>query len=199
MNTFFAASLFGALCTASVASHAVEHCFDFSRMPVGTVYQVGDEYVDALLRVEMRDFFVDGVAVARAPGIKVVSIENTAQALGTAPEVHTYLMNARVIPNVPVRKVTMKIAQNVGEYDKTHFNIGVNGELRHIVGALTPLDNQLMGDTGGTARVRVTLTADPDPSDWHRGTLSLTAESGLIHKFGFGGQILNVDDVCLEW
>jgi hypothetical protein len=200
MKAFRTATLFSALCAASAASHAVEHCFDFSRMPVGTVYRLNDVYVDSLLEVHMRDFYWNGSPVKQGDA-NVVSVSNTSLALGGAPEIHTYLMNAQVVPNTPIRKVTMKIAQNVGVSGQSKVNLGVNGELREMAGLLSQADGKHMGMPGlDEVEVRVSLTPDGGTSYWHRGTLSMKAiGGGVIKRFTFGGQSLNVDDVCLEW
>lgn len=187
------------LAVMASSAHAVEHCYDFSLMPVGTVYRLGDVHVGNLLQVVMRDFFVDGVAVAQSDANRV-SVNNTALALGAAPEIHTYLLNAQIIPNAPVSKVTMQIAQNVGASGNAKANLGVNGELREFSGPLSLADGKKMGKPGmGEVEVSVSLTPDGGDSYWHRGTLTLTALSGLIEKVTIGAQGGNIDNACFEW
>ena len=199
MRTIRIASLLGALFATGAAS-AVEHCYDFSRMPVGTVYRLGDVHVDNYLEVIMSDFFVDSIAVQQGDANRV-SVGNTALAQGTAPEIHTYMLNARVRPYSSVSKVTMKVAQNVGQSGKGNVNLGVNGELRHMAGPLSAAHGKTMGEpSSGRVLVEVALTPDTaEGSYWHRGTVTLTATTGRIDVFTIGGQPLNLDEVCLVW
>jgi hypothetical protein len=200
---------FGALCAATLAlspALAVEHCYDFSRMPVGTVYRVGDIYEDDNLSVHMRDFYVGGVAVTpNNVDAPKVTVSNTALAQDASPEILTYLMNAQVIPRQPLRKVTMKVAQNVGHDGQARANLGVNGELREFVGSIAQADGKKMGDANrGRVQLEIDLVPDvstpENPSFWHRGTLTMTGVDGaLIDRFAFGGMSLAADRVCFEY
>lgn len=59
---------------------------------------------------------------------------------------------------------------------------------------------QRMGKPGmGEVEVSVSLTPDEGGSYWHRGTLALTALSGLIEKVTIGGQTVKIDNFCATW
>ena len=199
MRARFTIALLATLASAASQAQPIVHCYDFSRMPVGTTYRLGDVHVDNLLQVVLQHFYVGGVPVVQTDA-NHVSVSNTALAQGAAPEVQTYLLNAQITPNTPVREVTMQIAQNIGASGASKANLGVNGELREITGLLSQADGKRMGKPDmGEVEVRVSLTPDGGDSYWHRGNLRMTALSGAIDKLTIGMQPGAIDNVCLTW
>lgn len=171
---------------------AKRDCFDFSAMTPGTRYGIGDTVKAAHALITIRDYLGTG-APAESRG---VWIADTKLAGGTAPELRTYLMNAQVVPNKPVKKVTLNIAEASSGGAAPHANIEVNGEKHEVTGGLATINGKVIGKSpAGNAAITVNL-APATSGNWNVGTLELHATKGKIESFGFGGLQVFVDNVC---
>ena len=115
---------------------------------------------------------------------------------------------AQVVPQKPVREVTLKYAENPGHTGRHDINFGVNGQRRVWHGRLARLDGAVMGDRrhGGKVKVSVTANRAGNGSYWVRGTLKLQAlpdrpipgrQNGIAaFEIGEATQLF-VDEVCI--
>jgi hypothetical protein len=171
---------------------AKRDCFDFAAMTPGTKYELGDTVKAAHATITIRDYLGTGAP----PESRGVWITNTKLAGGTAPELRTYLMNAQVVPNAPVKKVTLNIAEASSGGAAPHANIEVNGEKHEVSGGLASLNGKVIGKSpAGSAAIVVNL-APAAVGNWNVGTLELHATKGKIESFSFGGLQVFLDNIC---
>lgn len=171
---------------------AKRDCFDFSAMTPGTRYELGDTVKAAHALITMRDYLGTGAP----PENRGAWITDTKIAGGTAPELRTYLMNAQVVPNKPVKKVTLNIAEASSGGAAPHANIEVNGEKHEVTGGLASVNGKVIGKSpAGNAAIVVNL-APATAGNWNVGTLELHATKGKIESFAFGGLQVFIDNVC---
>jgi hypothetical protein len=171
---------------------AKRDCFDLEAMTPGTKFELGDTVKAARATITIRDYLGSGAP----PETRGVWITNTRLAGGTAPELRTYLMNAQVVPNAPVKKVTLNIAEASSGGAAPHANIEVNGEKHEVTGGLASLNGRVIGKSpAGNAAIIVNL-APAAAGNWNVGTLELHATKGRIESFGFGGLQVFIDNVC---
>lgn len=177
---------------AKKGGKAKHDCFDFSLMTPGTKYNLGDTVKTEHALVTIRDYLGTGAP----PESRGVWITDTKLAGGAAPELRTYLMNAQVVPNAPVRKVRMNIAEASSGGAAPHANIEVNGEKHEVTGGLATLNGKVIGKSpAGAAEIFVDL-APAASGNWNVGTLELNAVKGRIESFAFGGLQVFFDNVC---
>ena len=177
---------------AAGSSTAERDCFDFSLLTPGTRYELGDTVQAAHATITIRDYLG-----SRAPAdSRGVWIANTRLAGGTAPELRTYLMNAQVMPDVPVREVTLNIAEASSGGAAPHANIEVNGDRYEVIGGLAGINGTVIGNSAaGNAAVFVNL-APAAVGNWNVGTLELHATKGTIESFAFGGLQVFLNNIC---
>jgi hypothetical protein len=105
-------------------------------------------------------------------------------------------MNAQVVPNKPVKRVTLDIAEASSGGAAPHANIEVNGEKHEVTGGLASINGKVIGKApAGSAAIVVNL-APSTGGNWNVGTLELHATKGKIESFAFGGLQVFVDNVC---
>jgi hypothetical protein len=173
---------------------AKRDCFDFSALTPGTRYALGDTVKAQHALITIRDYLGTGAP----PESRGVWITNTKLAGGTAPELRTYLMNAQVVPNKPVKKVTLNIAEASSGGAAPHANIEVNGEKHEVTGGLATINGKVIGKSpAGNAAIVVNL-APATAGNWNVGTLELHATKGKIESFAFGGLQVFIDNVCFS-
>jgi len=177
---------------AAGSSAAERDCFDFSSLKPGTKYELADTVKAAHATITIEDYLG-----TRAPAeSRGVWITNTRLAGGTTPELRTYLMNAQVMPDVPVREVTLNIAEASSGGAAPHANIEVNGEKYVVIGGLAGINGTVIGNSAtGNAAVVVNL-APAAAGNWSVGTLELHATKGKIESFAFGGLHVFLNNIC---
>jgi hypothetical protein len=81
-----------------------------------------------------------------------------------------------VVPDFPLQSVTFRFGHiNAPNGPDPHSNIGVNGDLREVVGSIAGMSGQIIGDPAtGEAEVIVTLDA-VQPANTIVGTVELRA------------------------
>lgn len=185
-----------AMLSAGQAAQAAQvECYDFNNLAVGTEYHVGDAVNARYADVHLKEFHVAPHTPSQS-AVQFASVTNGQIALGAAPELRMYLINAQVTPIAPVRKVSLKFAENLGSLLS---NIEVNGSKHVVQGGLSSVNGMVIGDaTTGWAVVTANITSAAPGVGFNRGTLELYAlAGGEIQTFSIGGQQLVIDDVCM--
>lgn len=178
--------------SAKKGGKAKRDCFDFAKLTPGTKYNLGDTVKAEHATITIRDYLGTGAP----PENRGVWIADSKIAGGTAPELRTYLMNAQVVPNKPVKKVKLHIAEASSGGAAPHANIEVNGEKHEVTGGLASINGKVIGKSpAGNAAIIVNL-APSAAGNWNVGTLELHATKGRIESFAFGGLQVFIDDVC---
>ena len=194
----------GALAFAVTPLMAAEQCYDFSNMPVGTSYRIGDEVDISIGKVKIREFIKDGAVLVPTSGIdQHLEITQSQLAQDAAPEVALTLVGMQVIPRKPVKEVSMLVAQQLGVGANLPAYIEINGEKHDFAGSFTQADNKVLGDAArGRARFKADLVQDAagpnGPSYWYRGRMGARAVSGGIETITVGGQAVRLDKVCFK-
>ena len=174
---------------------AVQACWDFSTLQQVVPYRLGDTFMAPNATIEMKHYLLNG-NLNTHPNAKTQA-QQTQIAGGTAPEFRTYILNAHVVPNTPANSVTFNFGHQLG-LGGGQANLGVNGGLVEVTTSLANLNGIVMGDPSiGTAEVTVVLNGAVGVSP-EQGTITLTARSGPIEKFTFGGVQLYVDNLCIQ-
>ena len=174
---------------------AVQACWDFSTLQQVVPYRLGDTFMAPNATIEMKHYLLNG-NLNTHPNAKTQA-QQTQIAGGTAPEFRTYILNAHVEPNTPANSVTFNFGHQLG-LGGGQANLGVNGGLVEVTTSLANLNGIVMGDPSiGTAEVTVVLNGAVGVSP-EQGTITLTARSGQIEKFTFGGVQLYVDNLCIQ-
>jgi hypothetical protein len=171
----------------SAKSKRVE--FDFSGLPDKKL-RVGDKIKTEHGTIEMEEFTMAGGNPSQADEAQAANPVQTTFAKGSAPpELRMYLINARVRPNAPVRKVVLKFAQTAAS---GLVNIQVDGDHRVGTHGLQGFHNQVIGGA------RVTVRKNPATGvNFPGGELELEAIDGKFRNFGVGGLVFLIDDVRL--
>lgn len=180
-------------------------CFDFSKQTTGTTWTVNQEIRTGFGKVVVREFVIDGKKYTPQTDVQTqyLKVNSSQIAQGSPPELHGSLINVQIVPDKPVRGISMKFAQQLGVTGQLPANLEVNGDRHDFRGALTEANGKELGDASkGKARLRVELVADASTPEhpnsfWHRGTVEARATSGAIETISFGAQAFNFDDVCI--
>jgi hypothetical protein len=180
-------------------------CFDFSKQTTGTTWTVNQEIRTGFGKVVVREFVIDGKKYTPQTDVQTqyLKVNSSQIAQGSPPELHGSLINVQIVPDKPVRGISMKFAQQLGVTGQLPANLEVNGDRHDFRGALTEANGKEIGDAAkGVAKLRVNLVADASTPEhpnsyWHRGTVEARATSGAIETLSFGAQAFNFDDVCI--
>jgi hypothetical protein len=184
-----------ATASPSAGGAAKKHvCWDFSDLTIGARYQTGDVITARNAVIRIRDYRFNGNPLGD-PDLGVFVVGSTI-AGGVVPELRTYGRSTLVTPDKPIRKVTMKIAENTGGTG-AHANIEVNGDFHEIAGGLATANGRVIGNAAkGTAEVVVNMTPSASGT-WNIGTLELRARQGKIESYSVSGIQVLKDDECI--
>lgn len=160
--------------------------FDFAGLE-DKKYRVGDTLESNDMKIQFKEFRMPGGQASGADESQLASPTNTSFANGDKPELRMFLINAQVMPDEPLRKVTLKFAQNKSSQ---LVNLQINDDKRVSTNGLQWFHNKLVGG------VRVSVQkASSGAGAFPGGTLELAAAAGKIKTFAVGGVQLFVDDV----
>lgn len=195
------AALTGALAAALVAlaapAHAVQfECYDFSNLPEGSQYTVGDSVDARHSTATIKQYFTNGNP-AKADARKAL-VQRSQIAGGSAPELALYLVSVEVRPNQPITHMRVKVAQSISQTGAfANANIAVNGERHESPNGFAGMNGHTIGRPG-KGRVQITSSMAPvGDGNWQRGTLELRAVSGHIESILLGGHSWHLDDYCI--
>jgi len=192
----FTLAAYGTMSPATAGATCATVCFDFGGLVLMNQLHIGDTYVAEDATIHLESYLRNGVAVSLPAATAYAN--NSQIAKGTAPELRTYFITNRVVPDVPLHSVTFRFGQIVAPNGPDpHSNIGVNGDLREVAASLASLSGQVIGDPA-TGEAEVIVTLDAVPTKNIIGTLELRAVSGQINEFTFGGVQLFIDDLCMK-
>lgn len=197
----FALSAFGTMAPLSAGRRAEAVCdtvcFDFSRLTLMNQYHVGDSIRAGDATVYLESYLKNGNLISLAAATAYAN--QSLHSKGVPPELRTYFITNRVVPDFPLQSVTFRFGHiNAPNGPDPHSNIGMNGDLREVVGSIAGMSGQIIGDPAtGEAEVIVTLDA-VQPANTIVGTVELRAVSGQIEEFTFGGVQFFVDDLCMK-
>ena len=188
----------GTLTPARAGATCETVCYDFDELVLMNQYHVGDTFVAADATIHLESYLRNGNLISLAGATAYANNSNIAK--GTRPELRTYFITNRVVPDIPLTSVTFRFGQIVAPNGPDpHSNLGVNGDLREVAASLATMNGQVIGDPAtGQAEVLVTLDAALPGSKNILGTLELRAVSGTINEFTFGGVQLFIDDLCMK-
>lgn len=186
-----AAVLLAALSAPAVAKGG-PICYPFDRQPEGAAWRVGDTIpIGDLGRVEVRHLPLGGRP--QAPDDRFLRRAGHALAGGSVPALHARNVVLRLLPNAPVLRVSMRVAQQPGAQGGRPAMLEVNGERHELGGVLEPLDGRTFG--AGAARVKVRLAQADGAFDV--GQLVVESRAG-IRSVSIGAAELHLDEVCFE-
>jgi hypothetical protein len=181
----------GALSLCVSFAHAGQECYDFSDLPLGSQYHLGDTVNAKHSVATLRQFYVNQNQPSQQanPVAEVVS-SNIPQ--GGAPSLKLYSINAQLTPTSPVQEVRLRFAENTGGAYIQNFE--VNGQKRVLQGGLSQLHQKTMGNA------QIHVTAAPGGGNFIVGTLEMRALPGAsIGTFSIGGNSqFFIDDVCIK-
>jgi hypothetical protein len=183
---------------------AAEKCYDFSKMTVGTSYEIGDEVDISIGKVKIRGFLKDGEVVEPTSGIhQHLEITQSQISQEKPPEVALTLVGLQMVPREPVQEVSMLVAQQLGVNSSLPAWIEINGERHDFEGSFAQANNKVLGNaTQGHARFKAQLVQDAPgpngPSYWHRGRLGARAVDGAIETITIGAQAAHLDQICFR-
>ncbi len=187
----FALAIHAAQPAPLLAQAAATTCWDFADLSQTERFGIGEVFVAPTATINFIEYLLNGNWVTNTAAIAYAN--NSAIAGGPNPELRTYLINAQVIPNTPLDRVTWKFGFT-NSLDGSVANLGVNGQMVEIDGAIADLHGRILGHPA-LGRVLVTVAlAEASPE---RGTVTLQAISGKIHRFAVGGRQDFVDDICM--
>ena len=173
-----------------------DHCYDFSNMDPNASYTVGDVVDTRFATINIKPYFVDGEpAIADTRGAE----QATSQlAGGSSPELKLNSIAINIVPNKPVTRIKMRIAQNYRPDEAFgKVGIGVNKRGWTSEDGFIAADGKVIG-TNGVGKAKISVDLSPIPGgNWHQGTLELHAVQGQIENIRLGAQFWTVDDVCL--
>ena len=75
-------------------------CFDFSNLPEGTIYELGQTYYFDFGTVEVTDFYLTPGNPA-TPANQAANVTPSQIAGGARPEIHLYLVGLKITPYQP--------------------------------------------------------------------------------------------------
>jgi hypothetical protein len=168
---------------------AKDVCYDFSDLPEKD-YRVGDVIPADKAEIQLKEFLGPAGNPSQADQAQKAVPVNTTFANGKAPELRMYLINAKVVPEAPLKKVTLKFAQNAGSQ---LVNFEVNGDRRVETTGLPSLNGKVVGGSAVIVNVNPSSTSGNHPG----GTLEIHSTAEKIKNFGIGGVQLYVDRVCM--
>ena len=173
-------------------------CFDFSQLPLGFHYQIGDVVQTQIGPVELKNYQLNGNKINNAAAQAYTQNSAIAGGVGV-PELRTYLINAHFEPNVAATDVEFAFG-HLGPVNSKHANLGVNGELVEVTTSLSALDGLVMGTQAlGQVQVTVNITAGAG-TNHEKGTVHLQAlNGGSIVQTSAGGVQLFLDDYCTTY
>lgn len=180
------------------AAQATEVCYDFSNI-LGASAGPGSTIAlsHAVLEVDTLQA-LDGTHTNN--GAEMVSVDS-GNILGSPPEAHLYISQLRIIPNTPLSKITMRVAQNTGLDGRAlDSNLGINYERLQLANGLASANGLVFGNNNiGQVEVSADWTNPTPPysAHWLEGSLEFTALNGAIHTLTIGTIQGKIDDVCL--
>lgn len=177
---------------ASEPAAARYKCYDFSKLAVGTEYNIDDPAINAKhATITFRPYTIDGNQFGEAANF--AKVEQTMIAGGAAPEMGMKTLTVQIEPNQPITRMRVKLAQQItpdGGFGISNFE--VNGE-RHEGPSFASANGKRLGGAEFTASF-----ANDGSDNWHRGTVELRAKpGGEIRSFSIGGHTFRLDDLCI--
>jgi hypothetical protein len=175
----------------SSAASAAEHCYDFAGLKLGQIYRIG-ETIDARHSIiTFRPYKMNGNEVGGE--VNSAELQQAQIAGGTAPEMGMKTLAFQLQPKQPVKRVSMRLAQNMtptGGFGVA--NLEVNGEQHESPDGFAAADGKRLGG----AQISASLVNNA--ANWHVGTLEIRAKpGGSIDSVTIGGHAWRVDNVCL--
>ncbi len=188
-----------ALLIFPTSSLANEQCYDMSGLisamdyPVGTTFNVqGTQFKIMSLR--------DKTGTPLSTTQQGARVFQSNIAGGIAPEVQLRDVKFRIIPDMPVKQVSIRASQHPGVNDNLLLaNIGINGDRLQLIYGLGGANELVLGNNQkGQILIDTDLvTAPPNSSGWITGNINLDALDGSISGFTIGARLLRIDDICL--
>lgn len=178
-----------AMCTSMAL--AGSECYDFSNLPMGSQYHVGDTVNARHSVATLRQFYVNSNQPSQQAN-QVAEVVSSNLPQGGAPSLKLYSINAQLTPHFPVQRVRLRFAENTGGAYVQNFE--VNGQKRILQGGLAQLHQKTMGNA------QIHVNAAPGGGNFIVGTLEMRALPGSsIGTFSIGGNSqFFIDDVCIE-
>ncbi len=122
----------GPVSAARMASASCDTvCYDFGSLTLMNQYHIGDTFVAQDATIHLESYLWNGNLISLTAGTAYANNSNIAK--GVRPELRTYFITNRVVPDVPLSSVTFRFGQIVAPNGPVpHSNIGVNGDLREV-------------------------------------------------------------------
>ncbi len=159
--------------TQKVEPGSQPDCVDFEDPTLGTVFNVGDTFMDSGVNIEVGEFFwYSGGSTTTG----TATIQNTGQAGGSGQDINCNNVNLAFDFSYPLDGLSLLYGYYGGD-----LNININGVLEK---ALNPAS--IPSPISGVNVVNTDFGSD-------KGMLTL---SGTINSFAIGGQEFWIDDVC---
>ena len=192
MNMFRLVSIAAAVAAiAATAPAAAQYqCYDFSGLPVGTKYNIGDTVNANHATITFRSYHMNGNPVGGAANF--AEAQQAKIAGGAPPEMGMKTLTVQIVPNQPITRMRVKLAQSItptGGFGTSNFE--VNGE-RHEGPSFASANGKRLGGAEFTANFA------NNSGNWHVGTVELHAKpGGEIKSFSIGGHTWRLDDMCI--
>lgn len=192
MNTFRTLSIAAALAAVGAASPVVAQvkCYDFSGLPVGSKYHIGDTVNARHSTITFQPYTNNGNPVGGA--VNFAEAMQSKIAGGAPPEMAMKTLTVNIVPIQPVTRVRMRLAQNMtptGGFGISNFE--VNGE-KHEGPSFDSANGKRLGGAEFS-----TSFSNPG-GNWYVGTFQLRAQpGGEIKSFSIGGHTWRLDELCM--
>ena len=193
MKRIFMSTIAIAFATLGAAAPAFAkfECHDFSGLPVGTEYQIGQTVNTNHATIEFRPYQVGGNPTGGAASS--ATVQQAQIAGGAAPEMEMKTLAVQIVPKQPIKRMRVHLAQNItptGGFGDSNFE--VNGE-RHDGPSFASVNGKRLG--GAEFRAKFANNT----ANWHVGTVELRAKpGGEIKSLSIGGHTWRLDDMCID-
>jgi hypothetical protein len=192
MKTLSFALIAAAAWFATAPASAQMQCYDFGGLPLGTKYHIGDTVNANHATITFRPYKMSGNPVGGE--VNFAESQQAQIAGGSAPEMGMKTLTVQIVPNQPVTRLRMRLAQNMtptGGFGTANFE--VNGEQHESPSGFAAANGKRLGGAEFSASFA------NNAGNWHVGTLELRAKpGGAIKSFSVGGHTWRLDDVCLQ-
>lgn len=176
-------------------------CFDFSNLPEGATYELGQTYYFDFGTVEVTDFYLSP-NIRATPANQAANVAPSQIAGGAQPEIHLYMVGLKITPYQPATRISMDFGQNTGYYNAAlDTNITVNGDQRIFANGMAEANGVTMGDVAvGEVLVHSTLVnPTPGVAQWFNGKLGFKAiNNGVIESITLGSRQGVFDNFCID-
>ena len=123
---------------AAVAQPLQIDCYTFDALLGEDPFTIGESLATDEATINITNYFRNGVPVSPDPAAQFAQVRSSMFSGDNPPELHTNLVNVQVVPNTPVIGVSLRYGRPDGSGVR-FANLGINGELSEVDGAITRL------------------------------------------------------------